>query len=104
MLFVIHALDKKDGLQTRAKNYRAHRTHLDQAEAEGVEVVSAGPLVAEDGETPIGSLLVLEAKDRATVEAFCERDPYRANGVWDTIQIHAYVKRRGWAKPGSTGI
>ena len=32
MLFVIHATDKKDGMATRAKFYRAHRIHLDQAE------------------------------------------------------------------------
>ena len=104
MLFVVHALDRADALTTRAKHYRAHRTHLDQAKAEGIEVVSAGPLVGDDGETPIGSLLVLEAKDRATIESFCRADPYQANGVWDRIQIHAYVKRRGCASPQSTGI
>ena len=32
MLFVIHATDKKEGMATRAKFYRAHRIHLDQAE------------------------------------------------------------------------
>src|SRR5713101_3768153 len=55
MLFVIHATDKKDGMPTRAKFYRAHRTHLDHATAEGVHVLTAGPLVADDAETPIGS-------------------------------------------------
>jgi uncharacterized protein YciI len=104
MLFVVHALDRSDALPTRAKNYRAHRAHLDQAKAEGMEVVSAGPLVADDGETPIGSLLVFDAKDRGAVEGFCRADPYQMNGVWEKVQIHAYVKRRGWASPASTGI
>src|SRR5262245_65054311 len=81
MLFVIHAIDVKDGMPTRAKFYRAHRTHLDHATAEGVHVLTAGPLVADDGETPIGSLFIVEAKDRATVEAFCRVDPYRVDGV-----------------------
>ena len=31
MHFVIHAVDKTDALPTRAKFYRAHRIHLDQA-------------------------------------------------------------------------
>ena len=31
MLFVIHALDRSGGISTRAKFYRAHRIHLDQA-------------------------------------------------------------------------
>ena len=104
MLFVVHALDRQDALTTRAKNYRAHRAHLDQAKAEGMEVVSAGPLVADDGETPIGSLLVFDAKDREAVASFCNVDPYRVNGVWGQVQIHAYVKRRGWASPASSGI
>jgi uncharacterized protein len=104
MLFVVHALDREDALTTRAKNYRAHRAHLDQAKAGGIEVVSAGPLVADDGETPIGSLLVFDARDRQVVEGFCREDPYQVNGVWKTVQIHAYVKRRGWASPASTGI
>jgi uncharacterized protein YciI len=104
MLFVVHALDKKDGLPTRAKHYRDHRAHLDRASAEGVEIVSAGPLVEDDGETPIGSLIVFDAPSRAAVEAFCKADPYHIGGVWGTIQIYAYVRRRGWASPTSTGI
>ncbi len=57
MLFVIHALDRRDGIRTRAKFYRAHRIHLDQAERYNVDVVTAGTLVADDGETPVGSIL-----------------------------------------------
>ena len=104
MLFVVHALDKKDGIETRAKHYREHRAHLDRASAEGIEIVSAGTLVADDGETPIGSLFVLNARDRAAVAAFCESDPYRGGGVWEKVQIHPYVSRRGWASPNSKGI
>jgi uncharacterized protein YciI len=104
MLFVVHALDKKDGLQTRAKHFREHRTHLDRAPSEGIEIVSAGTLVEDDGETPIGSLFVFDAADRGVVEAFCDADPYHVGGVWETVQIRAFVKRRGWASPNSTGI
>jgi hypothetical protein len=31
-------------------------------------------------------------------------DPYRTGGVWDKVEIHAYVKRRGWASRNSPGI
>jgi uncharacterized protein YciI len=104
MLFVIHALDKADNLQIRARHYRDHRAHLDRAPAEGIEIVSAGTLVADDGETPIGSLLVLDAPSRGAVEAFCDVDPYHVGGVWERVQIHPYIRRRGWASPTSTGI
>jgi uncharacterized protein len=93
--FVIHAMDKKDSLTIRAKFYRAHRVHLDEAGTHGVDVLTAGPLVAEDGETPIGSLFIVEAKDRAAVEAFTRSDPYHVNNVWERIDIHTYRKKRG---------
>ena len=44
MLFVVHALDKKDFLPTRAKHYRDHRIHLDKSGDHGVDVVTAGTL------------------------------------------------------------
>jgi uncharacterized protein YciI len=95
MLFVIHALDRGGGLSTRAKFYRAHRIHLDQAEQYDVDVVTAGTLVADDGETPVGSVFVIDAKDRAAVDAFARSDPYHVNAVWETVQIHGYNKKRG---------
>ena len=95
MLFVVHALDKENILPTRAKHYRAHRIHLDRAEDHAVDVVTAGTLVAEDGETPVGSIFVIDAATRAAVDAFTRSDPYHLNGVWECVQIHRYNKKRG---------
>ena len=64
MHFVIHAVDKPGIIETRAKHFRAHRLHLDESRKHGVEIFTAGSLVDEDGETPVGSLLVVEAGDR----------------------------------------
>src|SRR5215471_13024592 len=83
--FVIHAVDRTDALPTRAKFYRAHRIHLDQAGDHGIHVMTAGTLVAPDGETPVGSLFVLEAETRAAVDAFTASDPYLVNGVWQAV-------------------
>jgi uncharacterized protein YciI len=60
-----------------------------------VEVHTAGTLVADDGETPCGSIFVIDAKDRATAEAFVRSDPYHVNEVWDAVNIHGYNKKRG---------
>jgi len=95
MLFVIHAIDKRDALPVRAHFYRPHRVHLDQAENFNVDVVTAGTLVAGDGETPCGSVFVIDAKDRAAVDAFVRSDPYHVNAVWERVQIHAYNRKRG---------
>jgi uncharacterized protein len=88
VLFVVHTLDKKDILPTRAKHHRAHRIHLDRAEEHAVDVVTADTLVADDGETPVGSIFIVDAADRAAVEAFTHSDPYHVNGVWERVAIH----------------
>jgi uncharacterized protein YciI len=95
MLFVVHAIDKKDILPTRAKHYRAHRIHLDRSAEHAVDVVTAGTLVGDDGETPVGSIFVVDAADRAAVDAFTRSDPYEQNGVWDRVETHRYNKKRG---------
>ena len=94
MHFVVHAVDRPDALATRAKFYRAHRIHLDQANLHGVTVATAGTLVAADGETPVGSLFILEAANRAAIDAFTGSDPYHINNVWQTVDVHYYNKKR----------
>jgi uncharacterized protein YciI len=94
MHFVIHAIDKPNIIDTRAKHYRAHRVHLDESGKHGVQILTAGPLVAEDGETPVGSLFVVEAENRAAVDAFTRTDPYQVNGVWQTVDVHYYRRKR----------
>jgi uncharacterized protein len=95
MLFVIHALDKPGEMPRRAKHYRDHRIHLDQAETHHVDVVTAGTLIGEDNQTPCGSIFVIDAADRASAERFVRSDPYHLNGVWQQFQIHGYSQKRG---------
>ena len=60
-------------LPTRLANYDAHKAFLSDTSPHGVRIVMSGPLVADDGTTMIGSLFLVEAADRATVEAFNQR-------------------------------
>jgi uncharacterized protein YciI len=75
------ACARRDGISTLAKFYRAHRIHLDEAERYNVDVVTAGTLVADDSETPVGSIFVIDAKDRNAVDTFARSDPYHMNSV-----------------------
>jgi uncharacterized protein YciI len=95
MFFVLHALDKTAALETRLANYNAHKAFLADTSAHGVSMIMSGPLVADDGKTMIGSLMVLEAPDRATVETFNRADPFHAAGIWEKVNITAFVKRQG---------
>ncbi len=95
MFFVLHAFDKSGALQTRLANYDAHKSFLADPSQHGVSMIMSGPLVADDGKTMIGSLMILEAPDRATVEAFNRADPFYAAGIWEKVDITAFVKRQG---------
>ncbi|MBV8663744.1 MAG: YciI family protein [Hyphomicrobiales bacterium] len=95
MLFVIHARDKKEALPTRLANYDAHKAFLSDTTAHGVKIVMSGPLVDDDGATMIGSLFLVEAADRATVEAFNRADPFYAAGIWEAVAITGFLRRQG---------
>lgn len=93
MLFVIHCIDKPGQLARRMAAMPAHRDYLD---ASPIEIVMSGPLVADDSETRvIGSLFVVEAPDRAAIEAFQRNDPLAQADIWDSVNVHAFVKRVG---------
>ncbi len=95
MLFIIHALDKPGALATRLAHYDAHKAFLADTSRFDVTIVMSGPLVEDDGTTAKGSLFLVEAPDRATVEAFHHADPFHAVGIWDQVSITAFIKRQG---------
>jgi uncharacterized protein YciI len=95
MFFVLHAFDKAAALEKRLTNYEAHKAFLADTSPHGVSIIMSGPLVADDGKTMIGSIMILEAPDRATVEAFNRADPFHAAGIWEKVNITAFVKRQG---------
>ena len=95
MLFVIHAFDKADGGPRRMAHYDAHKAFLTTAAKQGVTIVMSGPLVADDGVTPIGSHFIIEAPDRMTAEAFHRADPFFTADVWEKPAITAFIKRHG---------
>ena len=90
MLFVVHCLDAADAAHRRLKHYEAHKRYVS---APSVDIVMSGPLLAEDGETMIGSCFILSADSETAVKTFNENDPFRVAGVWDRISIHRFAKR-----------
>ncbi len=95
MLFAIHCLDGAGASEKRKPVYEAHRAHLDTAEKYGAKLVMGGPLVADDNETSVGSLFLVEAPSRKEAEAFNRADPFHKNGVWEKVEVHAFLRRRG---------
>ena len=88
-MFMVQCFDKPDSLALRQATRPAHLEHL---KGKLDHVIAAGPLLAEDGETPIGSGYVLDFADKAAVEAFFAADPYVKAGLYASVTIHPYKK------------
>jgi uncharacterized protein YciI len=95
MLFVIHALDRDDALETRLAHYARHKAFLADHQHPAVGIVMSGPLVSDDGTKMIGSLFLVEAESRQAVEAFHRSDPFFEAGIWKTTSITAFQRRQG---------
>jgi len=87
MQFIIYAEDKADGLEIRKANRDAHLKWL--KDDPGADVLVAGPWLDEDG-IMRGSMLIVEALDRASVEMWLTRDPYGKAGLTETLIIRHY--------------
>jgi uncharacterized protein YciI len=86
MLFAITCTDKPGALALRMETRPAHLAYLQDNQA---ALVLVGPLLdAQD--KPAGSLLVVEAPDRAAAEAFAAADPYAKAGLFDSVVIRPY--------------
>ena len=84
MHFCIRCIDKTDagGLRQQVRPQ-----HLDYLKALGARIILAGPLLGADETTPIGSVLIVEAVDRATAEQLAAKDPYAVAGLFAEASV-----------------
>ena len=92
MLFIVHCLDKKDVVAKRKQFYEEHRAYMGTAGQKRIALIMSGPLVHENNDSA-GSCYLMEAPDLATVKAFNAADPFTINGVFETVNIHSYLRR-----------
>jgi len=95
MLFVIHAIDKPGDGSARLANREAH---LAFAAQNAHTIRLGGPLLSEDGEKMVGSMLIIEAKDLAAAKAWAALDPYAVNGVFERVEIRPWKAVLGTTK------
>ena len=82
-LYVLSCVDKADSLERRMAAREAHLAYVANNRA---MVRIAGPYLDEEGRM-IGSMFVMEAPDRAAVEAFSAADPYRQADLFERVDI-----------------
>ncbi|WP_299444351.1 YciI family protein [uncultured Rhodospira sp.] len=87
MLFVIYCLDKPNSRDLRL---RTRNAHLEHAKAHNEAIRLGGPLVTDDGEGMVGSLIVVDMPDKSAVEAFVRDDPYFQAGLFEAVLIRPF--------------
>lgn len=84
MLFALICTDKPNSTALRAE---LRPKHLAYIEAQKGAVKIAGPFTSEDGQTMLGSLIVVEEPDMAAAKAFAANDPYALAGLFANVEI-----------------
>lgn len=90
MLFLVIAYDGTDA-EAPERRQRVRGRHLEAARErfEAGVIQYAGAMTDDDGGM-IGSMLVVEAADRAAVKALVDADAYTSGDVWQRVEIHPF--------------
>ena len=100
MLFAFHLTDRADAGALRQHVRPEHKAYLAQV---AEHIAFAGPLLADDGQTMRGSLLVIDFADRAAALAWLAQEPFTRAGLYGESQVHAFSnlwpQRAGFVDP-----
>ena len=92
MLYIVYQIDGPDSPEIRAATRDAHFKYLDEHED---ILIHGGALLAEDGKTRTGSVLVINVENLSAAEAFSENEPFRRAGLFERVEINR-MRRGQW--------
>ena len=92
MLYIIYQEDDSSSTALRSAHREAHFAYLEKHRD---ILVLGGALLAEDGTTRTGSVLVINAPDLAAAEAFSRDEPFRKAGLFRSVKI-SRMRRGQW--------
>ncbi len=87
MHFVAICLDKPNSLDLRLSNRAAH---LDYLRRHAKTIRTCGPLLDDDGETMIGSMLILDVPNREAADAILAEDPYKKANLFSKVEVRPW--------------
>lgn len=87
MLFAIHMIDHPASAELRASVSDDHREFVGRC-LDAMYV--GGPLLADDGTTAIGSLIIMDFPDRSAANEFIAQEPYNVAGLFESVTIRAF--------------
>jgi uncharacterized protein len=85
MLFAVLCFDKKDGAAVRSAKVSQHLDYL----RAGDTVKLAGPFMDEK-DNMNGSLLIIEAENRAAAESWVAAEPFVKAGLFERVEIRPW--------------
>lgn len=98
MIFAFILIDKPGQGELRQRMRPEHKAYL-AAVAE--RIAFAGPFVADDGQTMLGSLLAIDFDSRDAAHAWLAQEPFTRAGLYASTTVHAFVnlwpQRAGFA-------
>jgi uncharacterized protein YciI len=100
MEFFCYHRDRAGSLSSRYALLSEHWSYMDLFQA---EMIARGPTLAEDGETPTGSVHILRLPGPAAARAFAFDEPGYQAGVYRDIQLRRWrnlLGRTMWDFPG----
>ncbi|UIX31657.1 YciI family protein [Streptomyces sp. GQFP] len=100
MEFLCYHRDRPDSLALRYELLEDHWSYMD---GYAKEMIARGPTLAADGETPTGSVHILDLPDPATARAFAFDEPGYQAGVYRDVLLRRWRNTLGrtiWEFPG----
>ena len=100
MEFFCYHRDRPGSLPLREELGEAHWAYMDRYEA---ELIARGPTFAADGETPTGSVHIVDLPDPTAARAFAFDEPNQQAGVYRDVLLRRWrnlLGRTMWEFPG----
>lgn len=80
-------LDVPNGMEIRTANRAAHEGFLNE---HGNSVMCRGPMLTDDGESSVGSVILLDVPDMDAARAMMEIEPFFKAGCYEKITFHRW--------------
>jgi uncharacterized protein YciI len=84
---LFHGIDKPEGPEIRAANQGAQEAYLDQHK---MSIMCRGPMLADDGASPAGSVILMDIPDMAAGRALLENMPFFKAGCYQDVTFHRW--------------
>ncbi|MEU1473544.1 YciI family protein [Streptomyces sp. NPDC005761] len=100
MEFLCYHRDRPGSLTLRDELLERHWSYMDQYEK---EMIARGPTFADDGETPTGSIHIVDVSGPAAARTFAFEEPNHQAGVYRDVLLRRWrnlLGRTMWDFPG----